>query len=73
MLHRKATSKSNWTAAHQPTIGSAFAAAAEMGACGDCDDEDGEITVDDNVRQYDSSLVGRRITLLSLAARWGGG
>eukprot|EP00966_Prymnesium_polylepis_P321831 7378120-Prymnesium_polylepis.1 len=66
VLHRKAVSKSNWVAAHQPTIGTAFvaAAAAAAGTCGDCDDEDGEITVDTGLDQYDGSLVGRRVTVL---------
>ena len=45
-------------------MGAAFASAAMAGVCGDCDDEDGEITVDEDVRQYDGSLVGRRVTVL---------
>ena len=64
-LHSKATAKSNWTAVHQPTIGSAFARAAmEDGQCGDCDEDDGDITVDENVHAFDGSLIGRRATVL---------
>ena len=62
-LHRKTTTKSNWTAAHQPTIGAAFATATGAAMCGDCDD-DAEITVDDGMTQYDETLVGRRVTML---------
>ena len=64
VLHRKATAKSSWASAHQPTIGSAFAAAAADALCGGCDEEDGEITVDDSIQEYDASLVGRRATVL---------
>ena len=49
----------NRKAVHQPTIGSAFARAAmEDGQCGDCDEDDGDITVDENVHVFDGSLIG---------------
>ena len=59
-LHQKATIKTNWAAAHQPTMGAVAAAAGE---CGNCEEEDG-ITVDDSVRLYDQALIGRRVTVL---------
>ena len=34
-----------------------------MDACGDCDEE-GDITVDEQVQTWDASLIGRRVTVL---------
>lgn len=62
VLHKKATTKSNWTAAHQQTIQASFAASSG-GASGAQEDAE-EMEVDDNVRRYDESLVGRRCTVL---------
>lgn len=70
-LHKKATSRSRWAAVHQPTVRPAAAqqptiaaAFANLTACGDCDDEHEGVTVDDNIQQYDASLVGKRVTVL---------
>ena len=32
--------------------------------CGECDEDDGEITVDDSIQEFGESLVGRRATVL---------